>query len=459
MEIPENLIAKYNLPVPRYTSYPPANYFHDNFSADDYIKAIKNSNSEWPANISIYIHTPFCNKLCYFCGCNSHLTRDTNKINNYTEALKKEILMVKKLLDPSRKVSQVHWGGGTPNSLPAYMVAGIMELIKDNFSFTEQPEIAIECHPALLDESYIQKLITAGFNRFSLGIQDFREDVLANVNRDAPKIPVEKIVSEIKSYEGTGVNLDFIYGLPFQTINTFSETIEKAVKISPDRLVTFSYAHVPWIKKAQKILESKGLPEAKEKLGMFKAGYEILTANGYTPIGLDHYAKNDDELSIALKNRKLHRNFQGYCTRETTGQVYAFGATGISQLETVYAQNEKDPYKYTDIMNSGNFATAKGYKVSLKEKIIRHVITEIMCNEYVSLQEAGDIFKMPVEKIQTVIGFSEKNFEDLVKDGLLEIEDDIVFKVTERGRFFIRIIASKFDPQLKSDTGRFSKSL
>jgi len=339
------------------------------------------------------------------------------------------------------------------------MVAGIMELIKDNFSFTEQPEIAIECHPALLDESYIQKLITAGFNRFSLGIQDFREDVLANVNRDAPKIPVEEIVSEIKSYEGTGVNLDFIYGLPFQTINTFSETIEKAVKISPDRLVTFSYAHVPWIKKAQKILELKGLPEAKEKLGMFKAGYEILTSNGYTPIGLDHYAKNDDELSIALKNRKLHRNFQGYCTRETTGQVYAFGATGISQLETVYAQNEKDPYKYTDIMNSGNFATAKGYKVSLKEKIIRHVITEIMCNEYVSLQEAGDIFKMPVEKIQTIIGFSEKNFEDLVKDGLLEIEDDIVFKVTERGRFFIRIIASKFDPQLKSDTGRFSKSL
>jgi oxygen-independent coproporphyrinogen-3 oxidase len=445
--------------VPRYTSYPPAYYFHDYFSADDYIMAIKNSISEWPAIISIYIHIPFCNKLCYFCGCNSHLTRDTNKINNYTEALKKEILMVKKLLDPSRKVSQVHWGGGTPNSLPAYMVAGIMELIKDNFSFTEQPEIAIECHPALLDESYIQKLITAGFNRFSLGIQDFREDVLANVNRDAPKIPVEKIVSEIKSYEGTGVNLDFIYGLPFQTINTFSETIEKAVKISPDRLVTFSYAHVPWIKKAQKILESKGLPEAKEKLGMFKAGYEILTANGYTPIGLDHYAKNDDELSIALKNRKLHRNFQGYCTRETTGQVYAFGATGISQLETVYAQNEKDPYKYTDIMNSGNFATAKGYKVSLKEKIIRHVITEIMCNEYVSLQEAGDIFKMPVEKIQTIIGFSEKNFEDLVKDGLLEIEDDIVFKVTERGRFFIRIIASKFDPQLKSDTGRFSKSL
>jgi oxygen-independent coproporphyrinogen-3 oxidase len=459
MEIPDSLITKYNLPVPRYTSYPPANCFHSDLTADDYKEAIKNSNREWPENISFYIHIPFCTKLCYFCGCNSHLTRDKNKIQNYTDAVRKEILMVKKLLDPSRKVSQVHWGGGTPNSLPAGIISEIMELINNNFSFITRPEIAIECHPALLNKLYIKKLINAGFNRFSLGIQDFREDVLANVNRDAPEIPIDEIVSEIKSYEGTGINLDFIYGLPFQTIKTFSETIEKAVQLSPDRLVTFSYAHVPWIKKAQKILESKGLPEAKEKLGMFKAGYEILTANGYTPIGLDHYAKNDDELSIALKNRKLHRNFQGYCTRETTGQVYAFGATGISQLESIYAQNDKDPLKYSETINNGIFTTAKGYKVSRDEKIIRHVITEIMCNEYLSLQETGDIFKMPVEKIHRIIGYRKKEFEEFVKDGLLITDSDEIFRVTEKGRFFIRVIASKFDTQLKSETGRFSRSL
>ncbi|NLO03295.1 MAG: oxygen-independent coproporphyrinogen III oxidase [Bacteroidales bacterium] len=457
--MPDSLITKYNLPVPRYTSYPPANYFHSNFTADDYKEAIINSNGEWPENISLYIHIPFCTKLCYFCGCNSHLTRDQNKIQQYIDAVRKEILMVKMLLDPSRKVSQVHWGGGTPNSIPADMIRGIMELIKNNFSFIADPEIAIECHPALLDESYTDQLIAAGFNRFSLGIQDFRKDVLDNVNRDSPKIPVEDIVSQIKSYDGTGVNLDFIYGLPFQTKKTFSDTIEKAVQISPDRLVTFSYAHVPWIKKAQKILESKGLPEAKEKLGMFKAGYKILTENGYTPIGLDHYAKNEDELSVALKNRKLHRNFQGYCTRETTGQVYAFGATGISQLESVYAQNEKDPYDYTDLIDKGTFATGKGYRVNRKEKIIRQVITEIMCNEYVSLEETGDIFNLPVEEIKNILGFSEKAFEELADDGLLTIKNGVIFKVTETGRFFIRNIASEFDPQLKGGTGRFSRSL
>jgi oxygen-independent coproporphyrinogen III oxidase len=186
-----------------------------------------------------------------------------------------------------------------------------------------------------------EQLILAGFNRFSLGIQDFKQEVLDNVNRNAPKRPVKEIVDWIRSYDNTAVNLDFIYGLPFQNKETFAETINKAVEIAPDRLVTFSYAHVPWIKKAQKILEIRGLPEADEKLEMFEAGYDILTGNGYTPIGLDHFARENDELTIALRNRKLHRNFQGYCTRETTGQVYAFGATGISQLESVYAQNEK----------------------------------------------------------------------------------------------------------------------
>ncbi len=459
MEIPEDLIAKYNLPVPRYTSYPPANYFYNDFKADEYKIAIIRSNEDHPNNISIYIHIPFCTKLCYFCGCNSYLTRDKNIIKNYIDAIKKEILMVKGLLNHSRKVSQVHWGGGTPNSIPAEMINDVMRLIKDNFSFISKPEIAIECHPALLDESYLDKLITAGFNRFSLGIQDFSQEVLSGVNRDSPTIPVEEIVAQIRSYNNIGVNMDFIYGLPLQTKTTFSETIEKAVQISPDRLVTFSYAHVPWIKKAQKILETKGLPQAKEKLEMFKTGYKILTDSDYTPIGLDHFAKKDDDLSIALKNRKLHRNFQGYCTRETTGQVYAFGATGISQLENVYTQNEKDPKRYTEIIDSGIFATCKGYKVNLNEKIVRHIISELMCNNYISLKETGEIFSLPEKEIKNSIGFRENKFEEFVNEGLLNIDKNTIFKVSEKGRFFIRNIAAKFDPQIKSETKRFSNSL
>jgi oxygen-independent coproporphyrinogen III oxidase len=459
MKIPENLIEKYNVPVPRYTSYPPANYFHDHFTAEDYVMAIENSNKDWPENISLYIHIPFCSKMCHFCGCNTRFTRDREKMRIYTEAVKKEILMVKKLLDPSRKVSQVHWGGGTPNTLPVGMIAGIMDVIHQNFAFTDKPEIAIECHPAMLDEEMTNQLVKAGFNRFSLGIQDFRQEVLDNVNRDAPRVPVSEVVGWIKSHDNTGVNLDFIYGLPFQNEQTFSETIEQAVKISPDRLVTFSYAHVPWIKKAQKILEIKGLPEANEKLQMFEAAYKILTDSGYTAIGLDHFAKNNDELSIAHKNRMLHRNFQGYCTRETTGQVYAFGATGISQLESVYAQNEKDSDKYVELINKGQFTVEKGYQLNQSEKIIRHLITEIMCNEYVSFEETAARFGTFKDYVKKVVNFKSESFREFVQDGLLLMEDDNAFRVTGTGRFFIRNIAARFDPGLDQSAKQFSKAL
>ncbi len=459
MKIPESLIQKYNVPVPRYTSYPPANFFYEEFKAADYIKAVETSNNEWPENISLYIHIPYCSKMCHFCGCNTQFTRDKEKMRRYTQAVVKEIKMVKSLLDPTRKVSQVHWGGGTPNTLPIEMILAIMDTIRINFTFTANPEIAIECHPAMLDEKYVEQLVVAGFNRFSLGIQDFRQEVLDNVNRNAPKVPVKEIVGWIKSFENTGVNLDFIYGLPFQNKKTFTETIQTAVDISPDRLVTFSYAHVPWIKKAQKILEVRGLPEADEKLEMFEAGYEILTQNGYTPIGLDHFAKNSDELSIAYKSRKLHRNFQGYCTRETTGQVYAIGATGISQLESAYAQNEKNPDKYVEYINNGQFTVERGYQLKMNEKIIRHVITEIMCNEYVSFEETAEKFNISPEEVKNELNFKPELFDGFIEDGLLQVSGEGTFKVTATGRFFIRNIAANFDPNLTRSTKKFSKAL
>ncbi|MCF6358963.1 MAG: radical SAM protein, partial [Draconibacterium sp.] len=195
MKIPKNLINKYNVPVPRYTSYPPANFFSEEYNSDEYIKSLEFSNTEKPENISIYIHIPFCQKMCHYCGCNAHLTRSIEKMNVYVDALKKEILMVKKHLDSKRKVSQVHWGGGTPNYLPIEMVEEIMSVIHQNFSFIKNPEIAMECHPALLTPQYIKKLVECKFNRFSLGIQDFKQEVLDNVNRDASIIPVEDLVA------------------------------------------------------------------------------------------------------------------------------------------------------------------------------------------------------------------------------------------------------------------------
>jgi oxygen-independent coproporphyrinogen-3 oxidase len=458
MKIPQQLIDKYNMPVPRYTSYPPANFFTTGFGPDDYVRALDRSNFENPQNISIYIHIPFCPKICFYCGCNTHHTKETGKMREYVDAVKKEILMVKQHLNPDRKVSQVHWGGGTPNSLPVEMIEEIMELIHMNFSFIEAPEIAMECHPAMLDEFFIERLVALKFNRFSLGIQDFNENVLKNVNRDSSKIPVEDLVNMIRSHKNTSVNLDFIYGLPFQDKDSFASTIGRAISISPDRLVTFSYAHVPWVKKAQKILEKKGLPSAEEKLEMFETGYRLLTQNGYDAIGLDHFAKPNDELSIAFREKKLHRNFQGYCTRQTTGQVYAFGATGISQLESAYAQSIKDTDTYIAQIAAGKFPIEKGYEVSRREKIIRHVINEMMCNYYISWKTAEQVLETPAADIKKTIVYDEAGLTDFAGDGLLTFSEDEMV-VLDKGKFFIRNIAASLDPVIKNATQKFSKAL
>lgn len=458
MNIPESLIEKYNVPVPRYTSYPPANFFSNDYTEKEYTEAVLRSNDDNPRNISIYLHIPFCSQLCHYCGCNTHITKNEALKADYLEALKTEIRMLRPLLHNSRKVSQIHWGGGTPNSLSSEQIEDIMAVLNRNFSFIENPEIAIECNPAHLDHTYLNRLIGMGFNRISLGIQDFSEKVLNGVNREIPEIPAAEFVRQIQESGNAKVNLDFIYGLPHQTVASFSQTIEKAIALQPDRLVTFSYAHIPNIKKSQKILEKAGLVPPGEKLQMFEKTYSMMKQAGYIPIGLDHFAKSDDDLSVALKNRSLHRNFQGYCTRETTGQVYAFGTTGISQLENSYAQNAKTVSQYTNLIRQGKFTTEKGYKLSSEQKIIRHLINEIMCNQYVSWEQASEKFGMKPEDLKQAIHFDETRFVQFAEDKLLSFDENEV-QVTEVGRFFIRNIAASFDSGLNKAGKTFSKAL
>lgn len=458
MNVPEKLIEKYNVPVPRYTSYPPANYFDTRYNSKDYTGAVIRSNEEGIENISLYLHIPFCPQLCHYCGCNTHITRNEEIKVSYLGALKKEISMLRPLLKDGRKVSQVHWGGGTPNSLNVDQIADIMMHIRNQFHFIDQPEIAIECNPAHLDHEYVEKLIGLGFNRISLGVQDFSEKVLKSVNREIPVIPVGKFIEQIQTSGKAKVNLDFIYGLPYQNEDSFRETIEKAIALNPDRLVTFSYAHIPNIKKSQKILEKSGLPQAYEKLKMFETTYQLMKEAGYIPIGLDHFAKSGDELAIALQNRTLHRNFQGYCTRETTGQVYAFGTTGISQLENGYAQNAKHVSDYIRQINEGNFTTEKGYSLTNEEKIIRHIITELMCNYYISWEQISTKYGYSKDDLKMLVGYSEVQLLDFNEDKLLSFDENEV-QVSELGRFFIRNIAASFDPGLIKEGKTFSKAL
>ncbi len=454
-----DLIQKYNVPVPRYTSYPPANHFTEDFSPGDHVRMIMQSNSGQPQHIAFYIHIPFCKKICFYCGCNACTARDNTVVESYIQALKQEIKLVMQHIDKSRKVSQIHYGGGTPNAIDVKYLKEINDLFSENFSFIDKPEIAIECNPAHLDYAYIDGLVEAGFNRFSLGIQDFDNEVLKTVNRSPSAIEVEELVQYIKEKDkGASVNLDFIYGLPGQNIESFAKSIEKAAAIRPDRLVTFSYAHVPWMKKHQQILEKKGLPESDEKMAMFLRSAEILKEAGYIAIGLDHYVLPKDELNQALQNNSLHRNFQGYCTRRTTGQVYAFGVSSISQMEQGYAQNTKDIDTYIKSIAEGILPVEKGCVIGSEQQVIKDAITELMCNYRLDFNQLAERHQLSAQQALNVLHFKPEKLKEFIADRLLHFSDGII-NVSETGKLFIRNIAASLDPAYQRQVNKYSKSV
>lgn len=458
MKIPRKLLEKYNKPGPRYTSYPPANFFSPDFDKEVYRGAVLASNHQEPSNISLYVHVPFCPRLCFFCGCNTSGFNNKKEVDRYIQAVKKEIRAVASLIDKTRKVTQIHWGGGTPNSIPVKHIAGIMQLFRDLFQFSANPEIAIECNPAYLDNNMIDALKQLGFNRFSLGIQDFDENVLKSVNRAITRYPIEKLIDRIRKNSDTKINLDFIYGLPGQTKESFLKSIEKAISLQPDRLVTFSYAHVPWVKKAQEQIEKLGLPSPEEKIEMLEGSYHMLTSSGYTSIGMDHYAKPEDELSMALDSKTLHRNFQGYCTREHTGQVYGFGASSISQLTKAYSQNAKEVNTYMHQIEKNGLATEKGISLNREEQICRYAIQSLMCNKYLDMNEVSALFQISTGTLYETLRFHPGLLDEMVIDNLVKRHDNVI-EVTEMGQFFIRNIAMVLDPHLDASEGRYSKTI
>ena len=453
------LIEKYNKQAPRYTSYPPANFFTEEIGAAEYQQAVSESNQWKPENISFYFHIPFCTKKCHYCGCNAIGMRSADTVSNYINALIEELRMTAALISRDRKVSQVHFGGGTPNALEAESIERIMTAVSELFDYTPNAERAIECNPAYLDRKYIESLGRSEFNRISLGIQDFNAEVLKAVNRDPSALALEELLPVLRSViSGIAINLDFIYGLPLQNSNNFSDTIERAIALKPDRLVTFSYAHLPLVFKAQKILEKFELPSAVEKLNLFESAYQSITTSGYTAIGIDHYALNNDELSIALKNRRLHRNFQGYCTRETTGQVYAFGVSGISQLEGIYAQNTKSIEEYISGIQAGKFVTVRGYKLNEEEKIIRECINELMCNRRLVYSEIAERLQLETKKIKSVLNSNNNELKAFTDDSIIDISEDEI-SITPAGQFFVRNVAAAIDPLMISTEKKFSQTI
>lgn len=451
------LIARYNVPVPRYTSYPPANFFRDDYDEIDLIKAIELSNEQEPAHLSFYIHIPYCNRMCHYCGCNAYPRNKKSDDREYVDAVIREIGLVCDKIDKNRKIAQIHYGGGSPTSIDLNFIRQINDLLFSRFRTIDNPEIAIECHAGYMQEHDFQLLIDAGFNRMSIGIQDFNPEVLKAVNRLPTLLPVEDIFALLKENR-IRINLDFIYGLLRQTVESFSASIQKAIALAPDRLVTFSYAHVPNIFPRQKLLERKGLPAEELKNNLYHAAQKLLLERGYKQIGLDHFIREEDELYKAFLTRTLHRNFQGYCTRRTTGQVYAFGVTAISQLAGAYAQNTRSIEEYIETVNSGHIPVMRGYTLNEEEQITREVITDLMCNEQIDWQQIASRLQRSAGEIKSATAYSETKMKALEEDGIIHYDEEKIV-MREKGSPFIRNVAASLDKLLMNTDKTFSKTI
>lgn len=351
------LVRKYNVPGPRYTSYPPATQFNDRLPVERVRESIQ-QNNQTARDLSLYFHLPFCETLCWFCGCTTVITTDQEKSATYVEYLGKEMALLQPLLHPDRQVVQLHFGGGSPTFCPPDHLRRLGELIHRQFTLAPEVEAGVEVDPRRLTPDHLKALREVGFNRASIGVQDNNPVVQKAVHRIQPLELTAQVVEWIRAAGFTSLNVDLIYGLPFQTVASFAKTLDEIVALSPDRFAVFSYAHVPWMKPAQRILEHEVLPSAETKLQLLKLTIERLAAAGYTYIGMDHFARATDELALAQRQRTLQRNFQGYSTRGGA-DIYAFGMSSISATHDTYWQNVKDLPVYYALLSGGRLPYAR----------------------------------------------------------------------------------------------------
>ena len=434
------LIQKYNYSGPRYTSYPTALEFSETFSEADFQQAV----ARYPQRpLSLYVHIPFCHKLCYFCGCNKIVTRQQHKADQYLDALEQEILHRAPLF-AGRQVSQLHWGGGTPTYLNKAQISRLMQLLRGHFDFQPDAEISIEVDPREIELDVLDHLRSEGFNRLSMGVQDFNKEVQRLVNREQDEAFIFSLLGHARDIGFTSTNIDLIYGLPKQTPESFAFTLKRVAELSPDRLSVFNYAHLPTLFAAQRKIKDADLPSARQKLDILQETIGSLTEAGYQFIGMDHFARPDDELAIAQREGVLHRNFQGYTTQGDS-DLLGLGVSAISMIGDCYAQNQKELKRYYQQVDEAGNALWRGIALTRDDCIRRDVIKALICNFRLSFSA--------VEK-QWGLDFNDYFAEDmallapLAKDGLVAVsEGEIV--VTPKGRLLIRNICMCFDTYLR----------
>ena len=452
-----DLLRRYNVPGPRYTSYPTAPVWKEGAGPRDYEQMLLESADERaPKPLSLYLHLPFCEKLCYFCGCTVVITGTEHRLEDpYLSTLAREIDWVAARAGPGRRVVQLHLGGGTPTYFAPEKLEALLSRLRERFVFDLDAELGVEVDPRVTRPEHLAALARAGFNRLSMGVQDFDARVQAAINRIQPFEDTRRLVEEARRLGFPSINMDLIFGLPFQTPETFGATIDRVLEIGPDRLAVYSYANVPWMKKHQKILEPH-LPSEAEKFGIFQTALERFQEAGFEYIGMDHFARPDDELARARRSRTLHRNFQGYTTKAGTDLI-GMGMSAIGEVGSGYVQNARDLGPYRAAVERDGAATFRGFRLSADDRLRRGVIQSLLCH--------GVIVKADVER-EHGIRFDEVFSEALERlrpcadDGLVELLPSEI-RATPLGRVFLRNLAMPFDAYLGAPADRpvFSRTL
>jgi oxygen-independent coproporphyrinogen III oxidase len=442
LRVGEEFLARYNRPGPRYTSYPTAPVWNDSFGPTD-LERVHEEAEQARSPVSLYMHIPFCESLCLFCACNVIIQKDKRVAPPYLEVLKREMERVSRSISKQRQVVQFHWGGGTPTYLTPEQIEDLFGAARDRFSFAADAEIGIEVDPRVTSREHLETLRRLGFNRLSMGIQDFHPDVQKAIHRIQPYELTRDLLLAARELGFDSINVDLIYGLPYQSPERFAHTVDQIVELAPDRVALFSYAHVPWLKKQQGSFAAH-LPEGMQKFEIFRTGLSKFLEAGYLYIGMDHFAKPDDELAISQQKRTLHRNFQGYTTK-AGADLYGMGVTAISGIQNAYAQNHRELAAWEKAVGERGIATMRGYRLSDDDRLRRAVISRLLCHTVVIKEEIAHEFG---------VDFDQYFADELArlgaprKDGLVLLEADQI-RTTWLGRIFIRNLAMVFDPYLE----------
>lgn len=454
--VPTDLLTRYDRPGPRYTSYPTAPVWTEAFGPQQYAERLQAAGRRAGEPLSLYVHVPYCASMCWYCGCSVVISKDQEKIDSYVDHVLAEAALVRSHLGAERPVLQHHWGGGTPTSLSPAAIHRLFSGLKRLFPFAPGAEVSVEVDPRVTTREHLQALVDEGCTRLSMGVQDFDPKVQAAIHREQSLATTSGLIAQARELGFTSINVDLVYGLPHQHVEGFAHSLQLVDQLSPDRIACYSYAHVPWLKKHQSVIDEAALPLGAAKLELLRTAIEHFVGQGYEPIGMDHFARSTDELAVAARAGRLHRNFMGYTTRPAS-EMLAFGVTAIGEVDGAFVQNHKEVTRWRELIEQGVLPVHKGHRRSVDDDARRRIILDLMCRFRLRWADHGG-----AAAFQRRYADELARLQPMAADGLCTVDADGI-TVQPVGRLLVRNLCMAFDAYLDRSgapaAGRFSRTV